>query len=302
MATETSVATIQLPSSAWSAELYLRAEGAANGAYGLILAAGDRRQLAACIDVASRALILTAEAGEPERLPLPGDLDPMSYQRLGLVVDGRQVTLELGPYRLPWQGRLAGEVDHLSLATWSQPAAFAGFTLAAGWRQLFEEEGQPADWGWQALEGEWRIWGLELRWEGPSGRGLIVKGPAFADYDLVVNARSVAEAGRYTFWPALSGSDDQEASPAVMLEGQTGQWALRVGSERWGLPATFDPYDHQHFRFGKRAGRLAVWWEMTYLGEAAAPAAPTTIGLGGHGGAVAFEMARLTALLPIQGA
>jgi hypothetical protein len=128
---------------------------------------------------------------------------------------------------------------------------------------------------------------------------------------LVVNARLERERvrgiGGYGFYPAY-GLDvaAAEHDPLVTVErdkGTDGKWLLVVRSwkntsmiERWPLPASFDPFVMQQFRFRKQNGRLSIHWEATPLCELDTTTEATAIGLYADRATVAYDMVRLTAL------
>ena len=187
---------------------------------------------------------------------------------LRVEVDGIRGSFTLDGALL-WQGRLERPADRLALATGHDAAEFSGFALTAGWEDLFVEEG-----------GRLRVTGSE-----------IFRGPAFVDYELVVNARLVEKSGVWTIAPALDG----ESGPRLCLERREGMWtlvSLGPGEQIFPLPVFFDPFRDQQLRFRKAGGSIEVSWEGQALGSVLAPEGATRIGLGGT--AASFEMVRVT--------
>ncbi|HEX6900422.1 MAG TPA: glycoside hydrolase family 43 protein [Thermoanaerobaculia bacterium] len=195
---------------------------------------------------------------------------PTADHLLRVEVDGLRGSFTLDGLLL-WQGRLERPADRVALVAGRDAAEFAGFALTPGWEDLFVEEG-----------GRLRVAGSE-----------IVRGPAFAEYELVVNARVDGESGGWSIAPALDG----ESGARLVLERREGAWILAstvAGEQIFPLPAGFDPFRDQQFRFRKAGGAVEVSWEGIVLGTLPAPPGPTRIGLGGK--SASFEMARVTAV------
>jgi hypothetical protein len=78
------------------------------------------------------------------------------------------------------------------------------------------------------------------------------------------------------------------------------RWALRcerAESPRiFPLPANFDPYLYQQFRFRKRDGELLIQHESSVLGKIELSDVATQIGLYASGVTAAFDMVRVTAI------
>ncbi len=191
---------------------------------------------------------------------------------LRVEVDGLRGSFTLDGLLL-WQGRLERTADRVALVAGRDAAEFAGFALTAGWEDLFVEEG-----------GRLRVRGVE-----------IVRGPAFAEYELVVNARVDAQmddhSGGWSIAPALDG----ELGPRLILEERDGVKGLAISGQVeqvFTLSSAFDPFRDQQFRFRKVGGTVEVSWEEVVLGTLPAPSGPTKIGLGGN--SASFEMVRVT--------
>jgi GH43 family beta-xylosidase len=213
------------------------------------------------------AIVLEDAAGPLLRLG-SSSRSESTVHLLRVEVDGPRGSFTLDGALL-WQGLLERPADRVALATGRDAAVFSGFALTRGWEDLYLEEGG------------------RLRATGPE----IVRGPAFVDYELVVNARLDEEAGAWIIAPALDG----ELGPRLRLERRNEAWRLAFSGaveQIFPLPADFDPFRDQQLRFRKRDGKVEVSWEGTVLGTVAAPGGATRIGLGGTG--ASFEMVRVT--------
>ncbi|HEY3571120.1 MAG TPA: glycoside hydrolase family 43 protein [Thermoanaerobaculia bacterium] len=206
------------------------------------------------------------------------------FQLLRVEVDGHRVSFSQGgaPF---WRGRMAAPAAGLALCATGETAEFSGFSLTPGWEDLFEEDGDPADLGWEILAGNWTV--RNGRLSGEAG-GAIAKGPLLGSYLAVVNARLEAGEG-YTFMPA--GSE----GPRIELEGHGTAWSLRAGEQIFPLPSAFDPAVDQQFRLRKTAGQVEIAWEGLTLGTVEAPPGPTRVGMATPRGAASFEAVRVTA-------
>jgi GH43 family beta-xylosidase len=206
------------------------------------------------------------------------------FQLLRVEVDGLRVSLSHGgaPF---WRGRMAAPAAGLALCATREPAEFSGFSLTLGWEDLFEEDGDPADLGWEILAGSWTVRNGRLAGEA----GAIAKGPRLGSYLAVINARLEAGEG-YAFTPA------GDEGPRIELERRGTAWHLRTVEQIFPLPPSFDPAIDQQFRFRKTEGELAIAWEGLHLGAIEAPPGPARIGMAVPRGAASFEAVRVTAL------
>ncbi|HXG67321.1 MAG TPA: hypothetical protein VNO70_19615, partial [Blastocatellia bacterium] len=88
--------------------------------------------------------------------------------------------------------------------------------------------------------------------------------------------------------------------PLLTVERDEAGWLMRCceGAEAhaFRLPDEFDPFNHYQFRFRKQQDRLIIQYETRVLGEIAAPAAPTRVGLYARRAVAGFEMVRVTAI------
>ena len=78
------------------------------------------------------------------------------FQLLRVVADGLRVSLSHGgaPF---WQGRMATHAAGIALCATRETAEFSGFSLTLGWEELFAEDGDPDDLGWETLAGSWTV-------------------------------------------------------------------------------------------------------------------------------------------------
>jgi hypothetical protein len=142
--------------------------------------------------------------------------------------------------------------------------------------------------------------------ETESNVGAIWRGPRLEAYELVINVRLEHEPSRgvssYGFYPIFSEKDfgprftverDSEGDNPTLVVRNPGNDSI-MGS--WPLPASFDPFDMQQFRFRKQHGRLYIAWEATPLGEINTTKEATCVGLYVHSASVAYDMVRVTAL------
>ncbi len=206
------------------------------------------------------------------------------FELLRVEVDGLRVSFSQGgtPF---WRGRMAARAAGIALCATREPAEFSGFSLTLGWEDRFEEDGDPADLGWQVLAGSWTVRNGRLLGE----TGAIAKGPLLPSYLAVVNAR-LEEGDGYDFMPA----GDQ--GPRIELERRGTAWSLRAVEKIFPLPSSFDPAIDQQFRFRKVEGALEIAWEGLNLGALEAPPGPARIGMATPHGAVSFETVHVTAL------
>jgi GH43 family beta-xylosidase len=207
------------------------------------------------------------------------------FQLLRIEVDGLRVSLSDGgaPF---WRGRMAAPAAGLALCATGEPAEFSGFSLTPGWEDLFEEDGDPADLGWEILEGSWTV--RNGRLTGDPG-GAIAKGPRFGDCLAVLNARLEAGEG-YAFLPA------GPEGPRIELERDGTAWRLRSVEQNFPLPSSFDPAIDQQFRFRRVEGRVEISWEGQALGAVETPPGPARIGMATPRGRASFETVRVSAL------
>jgi GH43 family beta-xylosidase len=232
------------------------------------------------------AVVLWDEDRELQRLPFHAS---GAFRLLRLEVDGPRVCLSRDEGAPLWRGTLAGNAAALSLAAEGAAAEISGFTLTAGWENLFEEDGDPCALGWEILDGgAWRVEQGGLHGEGTSW---IAKGPALGSYLFVINAR-LNQGDGYAFAPALAGAE----GPRIHLERRGTEWTLRKGEQIFTLPAAFDPSIEQQFRFRKIGGDMEIAWEGLHLGTVEAPPGPARVALAAIRGVASFEAVRVTAL------
>jgi hypothetical protein len=249
-------------------------------------------------------LVRVKEAGE-ERLDLRGGLSPGAFHRMAMEVDGARVRLFLDDLPL-WSGRIAPSPDppEVALLATGGPAGFSGFSITLGWEALFyPETGDPAELGWEVLSGTWRLTGRELAGEaGDPEAAEIVKGPLFADYELVINLRLLPGADPDVGWGLYPVRTAADAGPLLALVRSGPGWALAVRGtalqppERLlPFPPGFDPSVFQQMRFEKAGGCLEIAWEDHSMGEIVVSPEPARPGLLVRRAAVEVDAVRVTA-------
>jgi GH43 family beta-xylosidase len=235
-----------------------------------------------------------------QELPLPPGFDPQAVHLFRLEVDGTRASAVLDDVTAPWSGRIEEPVTAIGLTADWLAAEFSGLALTAGWEDLFLLE----DSGWELLEagsGDWRVEEGRLRQRAPGASSVLVKGPAFEDYELVVNARLDRDAGLHRGWEILPAVAEDDPGLRLALErGDAAEdgWVLTARRGRdyrtFSLPAAFDPFVDQQLRFRKEGEKVEVAWEGMALGTLEAPAGPARVGVGSRRAAVSFEAVRVT--------
>ncbi|HKP86691.1 MAG TPA: glycoside hydrolase family 43 protein [Blastocatellia bacterium] len=275
------------------------------GDFGIILSGGAEALRVSLVPKSNEIVIgCRTEAGLVEqRLKLQSEFDMRSYHHLRVEANGNLATIALDGTKR-WQTRTAEQPVEFKLFTRRLSAAFAGLALAVGWEDLFTEQTiHPSDLGWRVQEpgGNWRIRDREL-WNRneKDQHSAIAKGPMLESYELVVNARIAGDDygnGAYGFYPLFR---PQEPGPLLTVERTSAGWALKLradsGSQAFSLPAQFDPYAHQQFRFRKQKGWLMIQWGAQTLGEVEVADEPACAGLFARGATAAFDMVRVTAI------
>jgi GH43 family beta-xylosidase len=311
-------ASCKVHASSFILEVSLRAlDRDVAGAFGVALMSDDESVLQFLLEPGTGEARLDQRATDGERarvsFALPADFEPRAFHLLRVVVDNAHATIFLDERVVRWQGTLNAAPDSVALVAEGRGrAAFKGFELTIGWEELFTQpERTLAERGWQTSLAGWRLQDDLLRFDDSEGRdGSITRGPLLESYEFVVNVRLESERGRgegcYGFHPAHGGDAidaDTERRITVERGGANERWAVVVRNskdasieESWPLPEAFDPFVMQQFRFRKQAGRLAVQWEATPLGEINTTREATAIGLYAHRARVACDMVRVTAL------
>jgi GH43 family beta-xylosidase len=287
----------------FAAEVSLRAlESGSAGSYGVSIFDHDYEAVRFRIELAADVAALSCRIGERELSLEPAQpFQPTAYHALRAEVDGSFARLWLDgkPF---WEGRFEGEADALALMTEGMAAAYSGFSLTGGWEDLFEgEPGDPGRSGWRALRGDWEITGERLAQSDEKIEdAVIVKGPLLDSYEMVVNARldeAASTGGGYGFYPAL---DDEGRGPLFIVSRAGEGWSLGLEGSPPGaalpLPQSFDPFNHQQFRFRKEGARLFYQWEAGAPGEAEVKPGPSRPGLCTRRARASFDLMRVTAI------
>ena len=249
------------------------------------------------------ALAWRGEGWSEQRIALPPVFEPRAYHLLRLEVDGPRVSVALDDVAVRWQRRLGEEPTNVGLLAHGMAAAFTGFALTIGWEDLFAQpDAEPSALGWRAEgdAGGWELREQQLWQTSARPDAVIAKGPPLESYLLVVNVRldaTSAPGGRYGFYPAMPSAG---RGPLLAVERDGDGWALvcsgTAGAQRFPLPAGFDPFVYQQFRFRKQAGRLAVAWESHSLGLLEVSPQATQVGLYADRAVVAFDLVRVTVM------
>jgi GH43 family beta-xylosidase len=295
------------------AELNLRrlSESHLTGSFGVTLGeAGILSLRFTLLPETNQAVIEWQPFDEPETnsmrqdFNLPRNFDMNVYHHIRLESNGSLVRVALDENILRWEGRTKIEAQSITLWTEDAAAAFAGFALTHGWVDTFMESySSPYSLGWhiEPTDKTWQIGDQYLWHSDPQKVGSVIsKGPLPENYELVVNAKLFSEADAnncYGFLPRLI---KDGVGPLFTVERIENRWALRcerAESPRiFPLPANFDPYLYQQFRFRKRDGELLIQHESSVLGKIELSDVATQIGLYASGVTAAFDMVRVTAI------
>lgn len=243
------------------------------------------------------------QAPSETALLLPADFAPEAYHLLRVEVGAGRVAFCLDERLARWQVALpASQLGPLGLCTTNCTGAFAGFALTIGWEDRFERAGaQPAELGWESVRGDWASDDGQLWQRQPQPQALIVKGPAWEHYELLVSARLLAAAtpnACYGLCPAYS----EHSRPLITIAPMGQAWELRWQSanelHRTNLPVSFDPYQSQLLRIRKLGGQLTLLREGQLLATLAVPPGPAKVALYADQAVAAFDLVRVTALPP----
>lgn len=318
-------ARLAVPGTAFVLEVTLAAlagHAQAGAAYGVSLRArgpGDTWRFALRPDRTAATVTL---GSREQTVSLPESFNFFAGHRLRVEVDGARVRAVLDDGRGQWEGQ-AGPSDQLALFTHQAGAAFAGLALTRGWQDDFAGgPAQPAaaELGWEPASesGVWEVLGGELRQSEPAARGSVcVKGEALAAYELVVNGRVLHYGepgpgpGGWGLYPVYASAED--TGPLFTIEPHMDRWNLVWRPDRapdelekqdtvwlrghvFPLPASFDPYIYQQFRFRLEDGQLTLQYAGQPLGGIQAPNRPGRVALYTDRAAAAWEMVRVTGL------
>lgn len=287
------------------AELSARAmQSSKNGGYGFVIRnAGAILLRILLLPEQNCVCILTAEEDciHEEVFPLPARFAKQAFHLFRVEVNGERVCFRIDEASLQWQGRLKADAESFSLNTRNAAACFAGFSLTAGWEDLFIRQSEDAaETGWKVESGEWTAGRGELvqkNWDAMDAR--IVKTLTLNTYELVVNARII-------------GGLSPASGYGVFLRGQAGGFlslAMRRTEGGWvlaaerpdkmdvfSLPENFDPNEFHQLRLRKAGRSVSLGLPSYSLGEIECELETTQIELVSRQAEVAFEMVRVTAL------
>lgn len=300
-----SEARCQFEGSAFLVEVGARAlSGEEEGNYGLSLTTSEDA-------VCWRALVMLKERHLAvswlgvddkwmmQRVPLPRDLSADALQLLRLEVDGDHIAFRFTDWPINWQGFINREASGMALCTEGAGAAFAGFTLTAGWEDLFTSDELRR--GWQIASGTWFVRDQQLFGDAQhQSHALITKGPPFDCYEMVAAVRLVGEIeadGYFGFYPALNLLGNGSLLVAVERFGE--DWVLKLNRQDpvlFRFPTSFNAQTFQHFRFRKERGELFIQWEAELIGSVPCHPGPARVGLGAQHARAAFDAVRVTAI------
>ncbi|HSE97159.1 MAG TPA: glycoside hydrolase family 43 protein, partial [Blastocatellia bacterium] len=298
--------------SCFVAEVSLRSLSSKNGLIGASVIADGGDALRFAIVVSERKALLSRRTDmetEERGFDLPDEFAADEYHLLRIEVDGSFASISLDGATVRWSGRVDARAAGVALFAREAGGAFAGFALTAGWQDLFVREGlDAAETGWEITEGEprWSIKDGRLCYlmegdqaKGESEPGVIAKGEAFESYELIVNARLVDYSGKggYGFYPAM-GADG--SGPLYTVERASDGWSLLRYDPSLTLsvqmPADFDPFSFQQFRFRKERGRLSVSLRAHMIDEIDISTGAARPGIYSRSAALEIDMVRVTAI------
>jgi GH43 family beta-xylosidase len=235
---------------------------------------------------------------------LPQNFDMNVYHHLRVESNGLLTRIVLDDNLLRWEGRTKIQAQSIALWTENAGAEFAGFALTHAWQDLFTQPySSPYSLGWH-IEPTDKTWEIrdQYLWHSDAQKlgSVITKGPVPENYELAVNAKLFSEAGAdkgYGFLPLLN---VEGVGPLFTIEKIKNSWALRCERAEFPrifpLPADFDPYRYQQFRFRRLDGELTIQHESSVLGRIELSEMATQIGLYASGVIAAFDMVRVTAI------
>ncbi len=298
------------------------------GAFGVALAGADGVALSFSLQPArQQALVTLAGTDEPQVLALRPDFNATAYHLLRLEVNAGTVSIMLDDIAWRWQAMLAGPPERIALHTQGAAAAFAGFELTYGFRDLFtqpwgmihatrpqvpaeelQKRGDPvasAAPGWQMTGAQstlsWRDQQLFWRSPGADPARLSKAGP-FGAAEVVITIRLVERlgpVGGYGF--GLLDINDSlilHLSLEVVEAAWAISWSAGAESQRLVLPPAFDPTEYQQFRLRQTADQITLAWEAAELGAIACAQRPAWLFVAVQQAEVAFDEVRVTQLVP----
>jgi GH43 family beta-xylosidase len=300
-------ATLPLPGAHWVIEISLSIRGASDldGWAGLSLETATANPLLRWrLDADMRSLLMEwadADSLLQATATLPQPLRRDAYHLLRLDLNGAHARLTLNEGMHVWHGTLLADPEHLALEAHNLAADWAGFSLTMGWQDAFtNDQAAPAELGWRVVQGQadLALGGQELRCRCRADQSaVLVKGPAYASYEAVVNLRLLD--------PPTAGSGygfclwaDAEPPIILMLIKTSAGWALlpAAGTPGLILPEPFDPTQTQQFRLRIEAGLLTISCETTLLGQLPLAIPASRLGLVVPAAGLALDLVRVTAL------
>jgi hypothetical protein len=248
------------------------------------LQSGVEDILALSLDASAKEMSVNSPVHQ-KAYPLPPDFRLDVDHLLRLEVNGRLVSLQLDGTAYQWTGVIPTAPDQLILSS-DAGGEYRGLALIPGWQDDFEYELSLEELGWQVGQGDWQVRSGQLQQMDASARQAWVTKPLpfEGNYELVVNARLMDEeggAGSYRIYPAAA---KDSLGPAFTVRPAAQGWELVIEDERSqravDLPAQFDPYQYQHFRFRVIGNELQAYLENISLHTIRLNTTPSQVGVG----------------------
>ena len=305
--------------------------GAAAGSYGVCVRGGESPRVRLKIEPGARRVSVESWGGggwsEEVARALPEVFTPEAFHLLRVEADENffRFTLD-GGAALEWRDAAARAAvraapPRLALSSENCAAAFAGFTLARGFSDDFEDAASSLARGW-ALGGAGhkgekdkktgtKFEGKLLRLSPGESVGRDSDVLAAGSYELILNLK--IDDGGAGEGESLRGGDGAEGyvlSPGVALASgvplsfglrrDEGGWSLgwedEGGRRSLALPGGFAPREFHQLRFRRVGGRLSVQLGAEVLREVGAGAAGAWVGVASGASALVLDMIRLTAI------
>jgi hypothetical protein len=305
-------ARLRVPMRHFIAELHLRLlnQENQNGEYGIELAEDDQAMLRFKLSGSTHQAMIAWRLSEPhaetwveQSFTLPDEFRMEAYHLLRLEVNEGLVKICLDENLVRWEGILNRRPLALGLWTKKAAAAFAGLAVTHGWQDLFSESSTNLETlGWQInpCHSEWRIENRQLWFAGsPAIPTIITKGGVPENYEFVVNVKLFEPTDAtvaYGFLPSLQ----DNFGPLLTVEKHDQAWVVRCDQFAQpcvvALPADFDPYQYQQFRFRRSGSNLTIQGEAEVLATIQVSEQANRLGLYASGVKVAFDMVRVTAI------
>ncbi len=252
----------------------------------------------------NQAAVYCSQNGEikVEKFDLPEDFEVSAFHLLRVEADGGFVKVQLDEASFRFETLLEKASNRIALAAEKMRAAFSGFSLTAGFEDLFDWKNAEIERrGWRKLSaaGDCRIAGGELIFSNQSEtEAILTKGAAFENFEFAVNFRLGESFGDDAAFGFLILDENSEEIARLTFEGAAGNFYLATagGTQKFMLPENFAPENLRQFRFLKSPDKIFVQLEELDLGEISVTNSKAKIALLCRNAQAAFEMIRLTVL------